>query len=58
MQIYEDGSRRMYRHTARANPRSRGHGQILKIANVNNGIIAQVCRRLLEIELWFGWELD
>ena len=28
------------------------------VANINSKTIAQVCRRLLEIEQWFGWELD
>ena len=28
------------------------------IANVDNDTITQVCRRLSEIERWFGWELD
>ena len=28
------------------------------VANVDDETITQVCRRLSEIEQWFGWELD
>jgi aspartate/methionine/tyrosine aminotransferase len=28
------------------------------VANVDNDAITQVCRRLIEIEQWFCWELD